>query len=263
MPTRRRGEDASRSHVATDTYLTPVYIYIFGYVRAVRHRRAAVYILIYERAESSTNLPPLPGRHGYEKSRTRRLTRLLDDKARVPTGMTVAHKQSPTILYMKYRIRLPDHDWVIAERHKLMLSVYGAMRIDKGGIGTNDVWHRCVFHCLPHDTFGSRLNAIGKTTNSDLELKTLLRQGFPLPYPLRSEPSLIFPSSENVIASDYFSSLRGKEVLCRIGADVKWVDIENVTILNNQLEPTPIIRDVPEADPLSEWAVSPWTENLI
>ncbi|KAL4705431.1 hypothetical protein ACJJTC_002189 [Scirpophaga incertulas] len=41
-----------------------------------------------------------------------------DDKARVPIGMTAAHKQSPAIMHLEYRIRLPDHDWVIAERHK-------------------------------------------------------------------------------------------------------------------------------------------------
>lgn len=39
---------------------------------------------------------------------------------------------------MEYRIRLPDHDWVIAERHKLIPSVYGAMRIEKGGVGRPD-----------------------------------------------------------------------------------------------------------------------------
>ncbi|KAL4705432.1 hypothetical protein ACJJTC_002190 [Scirpophaga incertulas] len=85
---------------------------------------------------------------------------------------------------------------------------------------------------LPHDTFGNHLDAKGKTTNSDLELKKLC------------------------------SGRRGKEVLCRIGADVEWMDVDDVDDVYNQLEAAPIIRDVPVADPLSEWVLSPWTENL-
>ncbi|GBP41414.1 hypothetical protein EVAR_36169_1 [Eumeta japonica] len=42
------------------------------------------------------------------------------------------------------------------------------------------------------------------------------------------------------------------EILCRIGADVEWADVDDVTILNNRPEATPIIRDVPVADSLSE-----------
>lgn len=41
-----------------------------------------------------------------------------DDKARVPIGVTAANKQAPLLMHMEYRIKLPDHDWVIAERHK-------------------------------------------------------------------------------------------------------------------------------------------------
>lgn len=42
-----------------------------------------------------------------------------DDKARVPIGITAAHKQSPMLMHVEYRIKLPDHDWVKASRHKL------------------------------------------------------------------------------------------------------------------------------------------------
>ncbi|KAL4721291.1 hypothetical protein ACJJTC_015437 [Scirpophaga incertulas] len=167
------------------------------------------------------------------------------------------------------------------------------------------------------------------------DIRKILPQGFfPPPYPLRSESSLIFPSPEDVKASDHFASLfvrqslnmeveapfkivpydfycpsiqdaliericsvcskyfaskkaaqlhkklhgrisnikkektlaiysrRGKEVLCRIGADVEWMDVDDVDDVYNQLEAAPIIRDVPVADPLSEWVLSPWTENL-
>jgi hypothetical protein len=49
-----------------------------------------------------------------------------DDKARVPLGLPAAHKQAPILMHLEYRIQLPDHDWVIAERHKLIPSVYAA-----------------------------------------------------------------------------------------------------------------------------------------
>jgi len=37
-----------------------------------------------------------------------------------------ANKQSPIRMHLEYRIQLPDHDWVVAERHKLIPSVYAA-----------------------------------------------------------------------------------------------------------------------------------------
>ena len=45
-----------------------------------------------------------------------------DDQCRVLIGMTVSNKQS-TLLIM----HLDHHGWVIAERHKLILSVYAAV----------------------------------------------------------------------------------------------------------------------------------------
>lgn len=32
---------------------------------------------------------------------------------------------------MEYRIRLPDHDWVVAEKHKLIPSVYALINIER------------------------------------------------------------------------------------------------------------------------------------
>jgi hypothetical protein len=49
-----------------------------------------------------------------------------DDKARVPLGLPAANKQSPILMHLEYRVQLPDHDWVVAERHKLIPSVYAA-----------------------------------------------------------------------------------------------------------------------------------------
>lgn len=58
-----------------------------------------------------------------------------DDKARIPIGITAAKKQSPFLMHLEYRIRLPDHDWVIAERHKLIPSVYAGINIKSDCMG--------------------------------------------------------------------------------------------------------------------------------
>ena len=42
-----------------------------------------------------------------------------DDKAHVPIGITAANKQAPLLMNVKYEVKLPDHDFVIATRHKL------------------------------------------------------------------------------------------------------------------------------------------------
>lgn len=38
-------------------------------------------------------------------------------------------------MHMEYRVKLPDHDWVVAERHKLIPSVYAFINIKENGIG--------------------------------------------------------------------------------------------------------------------------------
>lgn len=58
-----------------------------------------------------------------------------DDKSRVPLGITAAHKQSPMLMHVEYRIKLPDHDWVKAARHKLIPSVYAGLAIKENGLG--------------------------------------------------------------------------------------------------------------------------------
>ena len=52
-----------------------------------------------------------------------------DDKARVPIGKTAANKQTPLLMHLEYRIKLPDHDWMVAEKHKLVPSVYAGIYI--------------------------------------------------------------------------------------------------------------------------------------
>ena len=53
----------------------------------------------------------------------------VDDKAKVPSGVTAVTKQVPLIMHVSYEIRLPDHDFVKATKHKLTQSVYAACEI--------------------------------------------------------------------------------------------------------------------------------------
>ena len=57
----------------------------------------------------------------------------IDDKARVPLGLTCANKQAPIIMHMEYKVRLPDHNFVVGEGHKLIPSVYGVCEVTPKG----------------------------------------------------------------------------------------------------------------------------------
>ena len=61
-----------------------------------------------------------------------------DDKAKDSLGLPAANKQTPLLMHMEYQIRLPDHDYVIASMHKLILSVIGDMQIKELFF-----WRRC------------------------------------------------------------------------------------------------------------------------
>ncbi|CAF1397769.1 unnamed protein product, partial [Didymodactylos carnosus] len=43
-----------------------------------------------------------------------------DDKCRIPMGVPAAQKQSAILMSMKIQIKLPDHDFVVATKHKLV-----------------------------------------------------------------------------------------------------------------------------------------------
>lgn len=58
-----------------------------------------------------------------------------DDKARVPIGLTAANKQAPILMHVEYRISLPDHDWIVAAKHKLIPSVYAGCIIKNESMG--------------------------------------------------------------------------------------------------------------------------------
>ena len=61
-----------------------------------------------------------------------------DDKARVLLGLPVLKKQTAILMHLDYRVKLPDRDFPIGEKHKLIPSVYAACEKDKdGSIGYN------------------------------------------------------------------------------------------------------------------------------
>jgi len=57
-----------------------------------------------------------------------------DDKCRIPIGLPAANKQSPFLMLMDRKVRLPDHDFVVATRHKLIPSVYAAAKISSTAV---------------------------------------------------------------------------------------------------------------------------------
>ena len=62
-----------------------------------------------------------------------------DDKAKVVLGIPAATKQSPILMHMQYQVRLPDHEFVVANMHKLIPSVIGDMAIKGKTLSNNAV----------------------------------------------------------------------------------------------------------------------------
>ena len=56
-----------------------------------------------------------------------------DDKSSVHIGITAAKKQGAKIMNMRYRVRLPEHDFAVGSRHLLVPSVVGINRINESG----------------------------------------------------------------------------------------------------------------------------------
>lgn len=60
----------------------------------------------------------------------------LDDKAQVALGYTAATTQSPMVMHVHYyEVSIPDHDFVVAKQHKLIPSVYAAVKILPDAMG--------------------------------------------------------------------------------------------------------------------------------
>jgi len=56
-----------------------------------------------------------------------------DDKARVPLGLAAATLQAPILMHLEYRVQLPDHSFVVGDRHKLIPSVYAVCNLKGDG----------------------------------------------------------------------------------------------------------------------------------
>ena len=56
-----------------------------------------------------------------------------DDKARILLGQPAANCQAPILMHIDYKVRLPDHNFVVGERHKLIPSVYGICNVLPNG----------------------------------------------------------------------------------------------------------------------------------
>ena len=52
-----------------------------------------------------------------------------DDQTKDPIGLTAANKQAPLVMHTEYKVKLPDHDFVIAKQHKLVPSVIRDMQV--------------------------------------------------------------------------------------------------------------------------------------
>ena len=56
-----------------------------------------------------------------------------DDKAKVHIGKTAANAQAPLLMHVGYKIRLPDHDFVVGDKHKITPSVYAVCEVLENG----------------------------------------------------------------------------------------------------------------------------------
>lgn len=61
-----------------------------------------------------------------------------DDKTRFSVGLTAAKHQAPMLMHVEYKISLPDHDWVVAAKHKLIPSVYAGIVVKENAFGKPD-----------------------------------------------------------------------------------------------------------------------------
>lgn len=63
----------------------------------------------------------------------------VDDKAKVPLGVTAAKLQSTMAMTLERKVRLPDHDFVVASKHKLVPSVTAILKITPDRLSSDAV----------------------------------------------------------------------------------------------------------------------------
>ena len=52
----------------------------------------------------------------------------MDDKAKVPIGVTAANNQTQLLMHMEYQVTLLDNDFVVGFKHELNSSVIGVCK---------------------------------------------------------------------------------------------------------------------------------------
>lgn len=82
-----------------------------------------------------------------------------DDKCRVPIGLPAATKQSPFLMMMEQRVTLPDHDFVVASRHKLIPSVYASAKITSTSVSYSGPTYIAI-RSGKHDTSNAATHAM-------------------------------------------------------------------------------------------------------
>ena len=60
-----------------------------------------------------------------------------DDKTRVLLGLPISKKQTAILMHLEYEVTLPDYDFPIGEKHKLIPSVYAACLKKDGEVSYN------------------------------------------------------------------------------------------------------------------------------
>ena len=58
-----------------------------------------------------------------------------DDKAIVKLGVVAAKMQTAIVMHLEYKLRLPNHDFIVANKHHLIPSVYAFLNINNKNIG--------------------------------------------------------------------------------------------------------------------------------
>ena len=58
-----------------------------------------------------------------------------DDKAIVKLGIIAAKLQTAMVMHLSYRVRLPNHDYIVASKHHLIPLVYAFLSVDDKAFG--------------------------------------------------------------------------------------------------------------------------------
>ena len=84
---------------------------------------------------------------------------LNDDKAHFALGLAAAPLQSPILMHLDYHVHLPDHDFVIRQKHKLIPSVYGVCEASTNGKVTYWGDTFILIRTVKHDTSSAYTHA--------------------------------------------------------------------------------------------------------